>query len=282
MKINIWVIVLLFFTIKGYAQKKTTKADFFREEGKKFYSEHKYNEAITSFSKAIQKSPSNRSLYFDRANSYYNSGQYNFALTDCDKTIRLSKSCDSVCINAHTLKGNSYSILNLPDSAKIHFNHVLKERPKDLYNLSSMGEFYANFNHYDSSMYFFSKMREIDSNSIGPIVNMVFYSNELGHYKEAIDIGEKYAYKFQDSIWMAVNLNNIAYSKLMLSEDEEGILLINKSMSLFPGNSFAYKNRALYYIKKNDLVNACSDLNVAKELGGYFITKDLIEKYCKD
>ncbi|GAL86099.1 hypothetical protein MYP_3328 [Sporocytophaga myxococcoides] len=53
-------------------------------------------------------------------------------------------------------------------------------------------------------------------------------------------------------------------------------------MSLFPGNSFAYKNRALYYIKKNDLVNACSDLNVAKELGGYFITKDLIEKYCKD
>ncbi|GAL86100.1 hypothetical protein MYP_3329 [Sporocytophaga myxococcoides] len=50
----------------------------------------------------------------------------------------------------------------------------MKERPKDQYNLSSMGEFYANLNHYDSSMYFFFKMREIDSNSIGPIINMVF------------------------------------------------------------------------------------------------------------
>ncbi|MBO9703258.1 MAG: hypothetical protein J7604_23790 [Sporocytophaga sp.] len=47
-------------------------------------------------------------------------------------------------------------------------------------------------------------------------------------------------------------------------------------------NIVAYKNRALYYLKKKDIVNACNDLKVAKELGGYHITKDLIDKYCKE
>jgi len=42
---------------------------------------------------------------------------------------------------------------------------------------------------------------------------------------------------------------------------------VNKSIGLYPGNSYAYRNRALIYLALNKTGEACADLDAALSLG---------------
>ena len=59
---------------------------------------------------------------------------------------------------------------------------------------------------------------------------------------------------------------------------------VNKSIELYPSNSYAFRNRALIFIEMNKIQDACNDLQRSSELG---FTKmygsevdDLRTKYC--
>jgi regulator of sirC expression with transglutaminase-like and TPR domain len=42
---------------------------------------------------------------------------------------------------------------------------------------------------------------------------------------------------------------------------------VNKSLKLFPENSYAYRNRALIYLNLKDAKKACLDIETAFKLG---------------
>jgi lipoprotein NlpI len=52
-----------------------------------------------------------------------------------------------------------------------------------------------------------------------------------------------------------------------LGDHDKGLELINYSLTLDPDNSYAYKNRAKYYIETGDPKKALRDLLQAKAMG---------------
>lgn len=60
---------------------------------------------------------------------------------------------------------------------------------------------------------------------------------------------------------------------------------VNKSIKLYPANSYAFRNRALIYIEMNKIKKACEDLQAAIDKG--FVQSygqeviELQKKHCK-
>lgn len=279
MKTQFILLILALLSTTVFAQKDR-KVNEDENLGYKYFKDGNYEEAIVSFNKAILNSPKNRLLIKKRADCYYKLAKYKLSINDCNLIIDLSKKCDSLCIAGKLLKGSNLEKLNQLSSAKEIYKEILNFNPNEFNTLVFLGSLYGDLNQYDSCQFFLLKANKIQPTSIGPIVNPVFYGNELGNYKIALEYGQKYSSLFQDSVWKAVNLNNMGYSKLMLDQVEEGFSLIDESIQLYPSNSFAYKNRGIYYITKMDYNSACKDFEIAKNLGGFHITKELIEKYC--
>ncbi len=61
---------------------------------------------------------------------------------------------------------------------------------------------------------------------------------------------------------------------------------VNKSIKLFPENSYAYRNRALIYLNLKETQKACTDIETALKLGyreKYDSDLDLIQSQnCKN
>jgi len=79
-------------------------------------------------------------------------------------------------------------------------------------------------------------------------------------------------------------LNNISYTQLKLDDLKGAMKSVNASLKTFPGNSYAYRNRALVYLAMSENEKACEDLYSAVKYGfteqyGREV-KDLIEENC--
>lgn len=71
----------------------------------------------------------------------------------------------------------------------------------------------------------------------------------------------------------------------MLKDVKGALNDINKSLKMYPENSYAYKIKALIYIEKNELKTACENLEIAKnkkykQTYGNEVD-ELITKYCE-
>jgi tetratricopeptide (TPR) repeat protein len=63
-----------------------------------------------------------------------------------------------------------------------------------------------------------------------------------------------------------VIINNIGYTYYKKGDLLESLGLINKSISIYPTNSYAYRNRAYVLTDLNKVEEACNDINKAIEL----------------
>jgi tetratricopeptide (TPR) repeat protein len=61
--------------------------------------------------------------------------------------------------------------------------------------------------------------------------------------------------------------SNRSYSRLKLGDTKGAMKDINKSIELYPSNSYAYRNRALIYIEQEKFDKACEDLQTAIDKG---------------
>lgn len=79
----------------------------------------------------------------------------------------------------------------------------------------------------------------------------------------------------------ALLLNNRSLGYLNLSQTDSALQDVNRSLQLYPQNSFAFYHRALIYIRLGKMDEACSDLHRARELGGVNMTRALLTVHCK-
>ena len=84
---------------------------------------------------------------------------------------------------------------------------------------------------------------------------------------------------------LALAFSNRSFSKLKLNDIKGAIEDINKSLKIYPENSYAYKIKALIYIEKKDFKTACENLELAqskkyKQTYGNEV-EELIAKYCE-
>lgn len=98
-----------------------------KDQGNALLKDHKYNEAIEAYTKAIDLDPSNPIFYSNRAQVHIKLEAYGLALSDCDAALKV----DPTFVKAYYRKGVSLMALLDYKAAQSNFRIVLKKMPHD-------------------------------------------------------------------------------------------------------------------------------------------------------
>lgn len=104
-----------------------------KDEGNAFLKEHKFNEAIESYTKAIEVDPSNPIFYSNRAQVHIKLESYGLAIADCDAALAV----DPKFAKAYYRKGVSLMALLNYKEAQNSFKIILKTMPNDRLTLEN-------------------------------------------------------------------------------------------------------------------------------------------------
>ena len=80
---------------KKYKDQNLITSEMYQQEGEAYADLGRYDKAIKSLSKAIEKDPNNKDAYFKRAHAYFETGNFDLALSDHLMSEK-SKAIDSV------------------------------------------------------------------------------------------------------------------------------------------------------------------------------------------
>lgn len=111
--------------------------------------------------------------------------------------------------------------------------------------------------------------------------NLAYYSIENGDYCSAIDYADKGLNFATDSVWKGSLLNNKGFAIGLCKDINEGLTYVDKSLTYFPDNSYAYYYKGVLYSRQNNNELACRHFIKAKELGAVIMTKLWLEELCK-
>lgn len=100
--------------------KQELSAFEFKDEGNKFYALHKYDEAITSYSKAILRNPSVPTFFTNRSLCYLKLSQFELAYQDARRALDM----DSSLIKGHVFLGQALIELESYDDAIKHLQRA--------------------------------------------------------------------------------------------------------------------------------------------------------------
>lgn len=92
---------------KTPTDEEIEKASELRSEGAAHFSEQRYQDAISSYEKAIELNPTNALFYAKRGQAYLKLNKPNACIRDCNRALELN--CDSAA--AYKYRGRAYRLL---------------------------------------------------------------------------------------------------------------------------------------------------------------------------
>lgn len=276
----------------NYDNENLTEEEFFCIKGEIERNKGNYNEAIDSFTKAIQLNPNSFKAFFNRAFTYDKIGLYNKAINDYTSTVNI-KPNHSFCyynrgITYNKLGCYEQSIFDFsraieiePNKPEFYFNRaclyknakqyqnaindytiVIKLFPKLYTPVYNRGVCYEKLKIYQSSIKDFEKCIDISKNNIHPYYHLATiykilkkYELSIKYLKLLIDIKSDYSPAYHD----------IGVILIQLEENEKAIQYFNKSIEIDNKKSIYYHNRGWAYRKINPQ-NAINDMTMAINL----------------
>ncbi len=158
--------------------------------------------------------------------------------------------------------------------------------PDNIELLNNLANTLNELGRTDEGIAYLKKVIEINPDFVGSYINLGFQLVELGKYGDAIDYLDIAIEKSSENeIQRAISLNNRGYAYYKLFNYEKALKDIDDSIHLFGNNSYAYRNRALVYLRLKRNRDACDDLYSAISLGftqeyGSEVER-LLAKHCK-
>jgi len=131
---------------------------FYNDRGCVYVDLKKYDEAISNFDKAIELNPDYTEAYKNRGCVYVYSEKYWEALSDFNKAIELNPDCAEFYFN----RGHVYADLWKNDEAILNLNKAIELNPNyaEVYNV--LGQIYNNSKKYDEAISNFDKAIELN------------------------------------------------------------------------------------------------------------------------
>ncbi len=149
-------IFTLFLIVAAHLVSAQTAQDF-ADKGYKSMNSGDYPNAIQSFTKAIQLSPTTAWYYHDRAVSYDAIGKYQEAITDFNKALSIEKTADS-----YNGIGITYTNLEKFTDAISYFNKALALDKNNVETFFNLGYAYGNLKDYDNAIQYFNEALKIN------------------------------------------------------------------------------------------------------------------------
>jgi tetratricopeptide (TPR) repeat protein len=264
-----------------------------------------YKEAKADFDRAILLDPKEAKYYNYRALLFNIAGYYEYVIKDADKAIELAGDSLKQKSFGYYLRAKAKSNLNAYDAALADFDSALANQPESGIEIGSLISSSIILGHLKKHNEAIARLQTLIAkypDFTSAYNNLGFQYMEIGQYKEAVQTydkvisilnnksRDKYTMESGDVVItngteMSLPLNNRGYAKYKLGDNKAALKDINASLELAPGNSYAYKNRALVYIATKKKKKACADLQKALDSGftnayGNEV-QQLMDEHCK-
>jgi tetratricopeptide (TPR) repeat protein len=307
MKITLFITTLLFSFQMSFSQEMSENM----KVGTDHFGKKEFELALKCFLKEDKKNPSTN-VSFWLGHTYAELNQIDEAKSIFLKIVQSGNQGSEYAMSLVNL-GNCYRSLKLNDSAyfyydraitefpkmasgyfnkgqllyseskftdaKIHFDKAIEIEPNDWFNYQKRLEVCFASKDYECALQDLLAVRRLNTNAKNEM-NLAFCYTMLEKYEEADSIFQM-IYKENDAFF----LNNYGMNKHNMGQTAEGKKLIQKSLSINPNNSFAYRNLAVIALSEGDEIKACEYLQKAKSFGfeNQYGTEveELIIKHCK-
>ena len=259
-----------------------------------FQKKRQFYKAIECYDKIIAIDPHLVLAYEERGLCYYAIGRPEKALNDLNMAIAL----DADNHNAHFNKGllllekreNGAALKNFENAYIIYgdsldyltylaYTHLLlKNYPATIFYCNKLLDYNAEDHNgllykadallamsaYKKAIKCYAKMGRLHPNE------PLFYNNIGFAYAlmDLPDLGIKYLnFALQIDPNFPFALNNMGFCLYLKGAFNDALDYVNDAITLDPTNAYAYKNRALVYMKLEEMLLAFEDLKKALELG---------------
>jgi tetratricopeptide (TPR) repeat protein len=184
-----------------------------------------YREAIENCDEAIKVDPKNPKIHLIRCTANFMDRNHDQAIKDCSKGIELNPDLPLLAL-AYFQRGEAYARLNNYDQAVDDYNKVLEIDPKFADAFIARGELFSKHGKYDQSLEDFNKAIELAPKSgiAYDAIAWFFATCKDPKYrdgKRAVQYAKK-ALLFTGDVKTNVNVRAIIYNTLAASYAEVG------------------------------------------------------------
>ncbi len=240
------------------------EAEGCNDRGIAYIKRNKLEQAIASFSKAIELNSSYANAYCNRGVVYYYKGEYERAIIDYNEAIELN----SHHVIAYNNRGVAYGNKGEQEKAIGDFTRAIKTKPDyaDAYN--NRGNVYGSKSEYDRTIADYTKAIELKvnyteayNNRGNAYGNKGEYDRAIADYAKAIELNTKFADAY----------HNRAVAYYNRRDFDSAIKNYNIAVELSPKFANAYYGRGVAYGEKGDFDRAIKDYTKVVELNPEFI-----------
>jgi tetratricopeptide (TPR) repeat protein len=276
-----------YLSLKELASNKN-KAWYSR--GNALFDLGRYEEAISSYDKAIEIDPDSQSIWLNRSVAIRNLGRYTEAIISCEKALDINP--DS--LELWHEKGYCFEKLGQYEESLQCHNQTVRIKSDYAEGWYNRGVQLGNLGRYEEAIQSYDKALEIDSdyykawnNRGGTLANLGKYEEAIQSYDKALEIKPDYHEVLNNR---GVALGNIGkYEEAILSYDtikldyyealinrgvalsnlgryEEALSSYDKALEIKSSDPSAYYNKACAYSLQNNLEPALENLQKATQL----------------
>lgn len=243
----------------GLAQN--TSAEEIFEIAETAYASGELDRAIALYTQALALDSVYYRAYVSRGVCYYDKDEFALAIADQQRAIALAP--DRWV--AYTNRGNALSRAGMFEAALADHRKAAALRgvvtDTLLYNMANN---FMRMGMLDSAVLYFDRTLVLSPGLVHAKANRAFALSELGRHEEA---AEAYRALHASEPAHSPYLSNLAYAELMSGQLDEADVHINEAIRLDPHNAWAYRNRGLLRLARNDVKGACEDHEMALQLG---------------
>lgn len=252
-----------FIYLNKVKSKDPGNYDLINGFSKAYRQQQKYQESYDVISDGIKRYPDSVYLFFIRGELLYATMYTDGAIADFSRVLKMTTN-DSIMMGAMLNRGACYIQRRDFQLAYEDFVRASLIDSTNLGVLNNIATVLDELGRPDESISILKKMIRIDSTFIGGYVNLGFQYTNQGKYREAIKYFDKALELQKDE---PLTLNNRGSAKYFLKDYAGALEDINKSISIYPENSYAYRNRALVFIAQGKTDKACADIESSLEYG---------------
>lgn len=225
------------------------------------YENGSYGEAVLNYDAALRCDPEFWEAYANRANAYYELNEFYRALDDLEYLQRKIPDSASVYFGLGLVKTK----MRKYDEAIEVFNQALSLDSSNVEVLVNRGTVYYYKEQYDKAEIDLTKAMLSDPQEANAYNAMALLRADQGKYEEALKLVDQ---ALEIEAYQPYFLNNRGYIRMELG-DSNAVKDINKSIVLDPKNGWAYRNKAIWYMKQEQFDQAITLLVRAEKMDDF-------------
>jgi tetratricopeptide (TPR) repeat protein/tRNA A-37 threonylcarbamoyl transferase component Bud32 len=246
--------------IRSYTQAIDEKPDYaraFNNRGIVYFDHGDYERAIENFDQAIELD------HFDLAAVYYNRGLSKYNLNDLEGSIEdfnESLEIDDAYARAYYARGNSYFDLEEFDAAIDDFNGAIENDYSPLeFAYINRGLSASANEDYEAAIADYTRAIEINDSDALAFNNRAVAYLEMEEFESAVTDYERALALNYDAIhWV---YHGLARAQLGLGNTDVALDYANQALDALPGFADALRLRAGIHVELGNLTNALTDYN---------------------